>query len=246
MKINVISLERTPERLAEFRQFNGHLKDAIAVFKAVDGATLSLDDVAARGLIEPPIHYTKGAVGSMISHTSLWEHAAKTGEITTICEDDAIFSFDFARRFMELLTALPDDTDIVYWGWNFDALTAIEFIPAMSAWTLGFGRNPQRSEISAFQNCSSNPVPYRLLRAFGIICYTVTPNGAQRLRQLCLPVRGDTWDFPEIRLRMPNVNMDVAICNALPRIKGFCSVRPLVMSLNERHRSLTMNRPGPT
>jgi GR25 family glycosyltransferase involved in LPS biosynthesis len=61
MRINVISLERTPERLAEFRMLNGHLKQ-VAVFKAVDGATLSQDDLAARGVIVPPVHYTKGTL----------------------------------------------------------------------------------------------------------------------------------------------------------------------------------------
>jgi GR25 family glycosyltransferase involved in LPS biosynthesis len=61
MRINVISLERTPERLAEFRKLNGHLKQ-VAVFKAVDGATLSQDDLAARGVIVPPVHYTKGTL----------------------------------------------------------------------------------------------------------------------------------------------------------------------------------------
>jgi fibronectin-binding autotransporter adhesin len=59
MRINVISLERTPERLAEFRKLNGHLKH-VAVFKAVDGATLSQDELAARGVIVPPDERRRG------------------------------------------------------------------------------------------------------------------------------------------------------------------------------------------
>src|ERR1700694_1327565 len=88
MRINVISLERTPARLVEFRKLNAHLKD-VTVFKAIDGMALSQDDLAARAWIVPPIHYTPGTLGSMMSHTALWEHAAASGEITTICEDDA-------------------------------------------------------------------------------------------------------------------------------------------------------------
>jgi glycosyl transferase, family 25 len=240
MRINVISLERTPERLAEFKNYNEHLKD-IVVFKAVDGLMLSQDELAASGIILPPIHYTKGALGSMVSHTRLWEHSIKSGEITTICEDDAIFNLQFSRHSVELLRNLPDDTDIIYWGWNFDALTAIELVPGMPTWRVAFGRNPVRSEIRAFQECSIKPAPYRLLRAFGIICYTITPNGARHLREACFPIRGDTWDFPEIQLRMSNVAVDVGMCKALPDLKGFCCLPPLVMSLNEQHRSL--NRP---
>ncbi|MGO9004903.1 MAG: hypothetical protein ACLQB4_03955 [Beijerinckiaceae bacterium] len=101
---------------------------------------------------------------------------------------------------------------------------------------------PHCREISAFQNCSSNPVPYRLLRAIGIICYTITPNGARRRRQLCLPVRGDIWVFREIRLRMPHQAVDVGMCNALPHVKGFYSFPPLVMSLNEPRQSLNLPR----
>src|SRR5580704_10861898 len=181
MRVNVISLERTPERLADFRHFNQHLKN-VAVFKAIDGLTLSQDDLAARGLIVPPIQYSKGAIGAMMSHTTLWDHAAETGEITTICEDDAIFNLDFDRRALELIATLPDDTDIIYWGWNFDAQVSIALIPGMSPCATGFGKNPQRDEITAFQNCRTAPTAYRLLRAFGLACYTITPNGARHLR----------------------------------------------------------------
>jgi hypothetical protein len=41
------SLERAPERLAEFRKPNAYLENVV-VFKAGDGLTLSLTDLAAR------------------------------------------------------------------------------------------------------------------------------------------------------------------------------------------------------
>jgi GR25 family glycosyltransferase involved in LPS biosynthesis len=241
MRINVISLERTPARLAEFHNHNGHLRN-LTVFKAVDGLALSQEDLARRGVIAPPIHYTKGSLGTMMSHTALWDHAATSGEITTICEDDAIFNLAFEERALELLKILPDDTDIVYWGWNFDAQTAIDLIPGMSPCATGFGKNPLPSEIKPFQNCSIRPIALRLLRAFGTICYTITPSGARRLRERCLPVRGETWDFPEIRVRIANVGIDVGMCNALPHMRAFCSFPPLVMSLNDHHRSLNQRR----
>ncbi len=54
MRINIISLERTPERLAEFRQVNAHLKN-VEIFKGVDGADVSVDDLASRGIVVPPV-----------------------------------------------------------------------------------------------------------------------------------------------------------------------------------------------
>jgi glycosyl transferase, family 25 len=179
----------------------------------------------------------------MMSHTTLWEHAATTGEITTVCEDDAIFNLEFGRLALELISSLPEDTDIIYWGWNFNAQIAIELIPGMSSCTTTFGKNPQSGEIAAFQNARISPVAYRLLRAFGIVCYTITPHGARRLRQLCLPVKSEVWEFPEIRLRIPNMGLDAGMANALPRIKAFCSFPPLVMSLNDPQQSTIQPRP---
>ncbi len=243
MRIHVISLERTPDRLAEFRRLNAHLKD-VSIFKAIDGSSQSREDLAARGLIAHAVHYTSGALGCMMSHIKLWEHAIESGEITTVCEDDAIFNIDFRRFALELISALPDDTDIIYWGWNFDAQTAIELIPGLSPFTGGFGRNPHPGEIDAFQRSPVNRVPYRLLRAFGIVCYTITPNGARRLRALCLPVRDEIWEFPEIRLRIANMGLDVGMANALPGIHAFCCFPPLVMSLNDSRCSTIQRSAG--
>ncbi len=129
MRIHVISLARTPERLAAFRKLNGHLNN-IVVFEAIDGLVLTREGLAKRGLIAEAAHYSDGALGNMMSHTALWDHAAASGEITTVCEDDAIFNLNFQRRAMNVISILPDDTDIVYWGWNFNAHTAIEALPA--------------------------------------------------------------------------------------------------------------------
>jgi glycosyl transferase family 25 len=243
MRINVISLERTPDRLAEFRQLNKHLSN-ITVHKAVDGNKLSQDEMAAKGLIiAPPIHYSPGALGNMMSHIALWDHAATSGEITTVCEDDAILNFDFEARALDVMSALPDATDIVYWGWNFDAPTAIDLIPGMSPCATTLRRNPLPREIETFQSCRMHPVAHRLLRAFGTLCYTITPHGARRLRKLCLPVRNDVWDFPEIDTRVANLALDVAICHAMPSVSSFCSFPPLAMSLNDRRRSNVQLRP---
>ena len=235
-RINIISLERTPERLAAFRRTNPHLTNTI-VFTAVDGLTLSVDDLAAKGLVVPPIQYTAGRLGCMMSHTALWDQAIRSGQALTICEDDAIFNRGFERRAAEILAALPGDTDIIYWGWNFDAPTAIELIPGLSPCATAFGKNPQPQDIYSFQDNRIRPVAYRLLRAMGIVCYTITPQGAKRLRELCLPVRNETWEFPEIKARIANIGIDVAMAQALPRLQAFCSVPPLVMSLNELKES---------
>jgi GR25 family glycosyltransferase involved in LPS biosynthesis len=242
MRLNVISLERTPERLAQFRQRNAHLSDVIA-FRATDGLQLSRHDLVAQGFISAPeVNYTAGALGCMMSHSALWARAAETGEITTICEDDAIIKLDFERLALGVIAALPDHTDIIYWGFNFDAKMAIEPIAGVLPCTTCFGRNLLPSEIESFQRDTSVPIPVRLLRAFGIVCYTITPKGAKRLRQLCIPIRSEVWEFSEIGLRIANMGIDVAMANALPQLTAYCSFPPLAVSLNDPQQSTIQTR----
>jgi glycosyl transferase, family 25 len=180
--------------LASFRQVNAHLNN-VHVFRAIDGISLSREDLAARGLIVPPIRYTEGAPGNMMSHVMLWESVAASGEVTTICEDDAIFNQGFERRAAYLLSVLPDDMDIIYWGWNLNSHTLIVPIPGMSPCLTWFGRDPLPQETAAFQAARISALPLRLLSAFGILCYTITPQGARNLRQGCLPVVDDVYFF---------------------------------------------------
>src|SRR5262249_8879264 len=150
-----------------------------------------------------------------------WERAASSNQTTTICEDDAIFNAKFKSIASEILSRLPDDTDIIYWGWNLYALLAIEMFPVLPPVTVLFGRNPDPAEMPAIQQAHTNPTAFRLIRAFGSVCYTITPKGARLLRESCLPVRDDVWYFPEINLRMPNAALDVVMAHAFPSIRAF-------------------------
>jgi GR25 family glycosyltransferase involved in LPS biosynthesis len=236
MRINIISLSRTPERLVSFRRRNNHLLD-IEVFEAIDGLKLSRSDLKTRGIIEETVRYTPGALGNLMSHITQWDRAASCNQATTICEDDAIFNSKFENLAPKILSRLPDDTDIVYWGWNLDALLAIEMFPGLPPVAVQFGRNPDPIEIPVIQRACTNPTAFRLIRAFGTVCYTITPKGVRLLRGSCLPVRDEIWYFPEINLRMPNAALDVVMAHAFPSIRAFVCFPPLVVSLNDERQS---------
>lgn len=70
MRINVISLGRTPGRLCVFRERNAHLRDVV-VFEGIDGLTVSQNDLAARDIIVPPIHYAKVRWAHALAHGSV-------------------------------------------------------------------------------------------------------------------------------------------------------------------------------
>lgn len=244
MKIHVVNLDRTPERLQEFLQLNAHLPEIVR-FRAVDGLMLDLPAMARRGDIAGPLLelYTRGAIGNVMSHASLWSHAVATNQMMTICDDDTIFNHHFIAEAEALLARLPADWDWISWGWNFDAVMQMEFLPGTSHCAVLPDQDRMRAGVDVFQRQPVAPRAFRLRQAFGTPCYTISPKGARAFKALCWPIR-------EMRLRLPtspgemlNVGIDVMVSNAYPKTRSYVSFPPLVITKNEAHKS-TVQRPG--
>ena len=73
LQIHLINLDRSPERLAQFTALNRHLQ-TVSRFSAVDGKHVNRGDLVQRGIIDPALDYTDGAVGSLfrISRCGSW------------------------------------------------------------------------------------------------------------------------------------------------------------------------------
>src|SRR3954465_5151337 len=108
MRIHLINLDRTPERLAEFTTLNRHLGDVMRL-PAVDGQLVDRAPLVERGVIEPGLAYTDGALGNSLSHFALWDRATGDGEPLTLIEDDRITNRRFETDAEELLGKLPPD-----------------------------------------------------------------------------------------------------------------------------------------
>src|SRR4051812_31343929 len=185
MRIHLINLDRTPERLAEFTTLNRHLGDVVR-FPAVDGRLVDRAALVQRGIIGPDLAYTDGALGNSLSHFAFWDRAIESGEALTLIEDDGITNRHFENDAEELLGKLPPDWHIVYWGWNFDTIAHFELLPGVSSFAANFDQKQMRQGIEAFQSAVVAPRLLRLYAAFGIVCYTISPLGAKVLKQLCL------------------------------------------------------------
>jgi GR25 family glycosyltransferase involved in LPS biosynthesis len=75
MNINVINLDRTPERLAAFCSINAHLPRVVR-FPAIDGQNVAPDDLRRGGMLDGSVDYTPGAFGCALSHLALWDMAS--------------------------------------------------------------------------------------------------------------------------------------------------------------------------
>ena len=242
MQISLINLDRTPDRLAEFHRRNGHLEE-VSRFRAVDGRTVDIGALTRIHLLHPSVvsTYTKGALGCALSHLALWDRAVTRDEDITICEDDAIFNRGFVEVAERLIGTLAADWDVILWGWNFDSVVCFEMLPGVSPCCLSFDQDALRAGVQSFQDQRVAPQLFKLHRALGLVCYTISPKGARVLRDRCLPLRQMDVHFPGLNRALYNTGIDIPMNDAYPEIEAYVGFPPLVVTKNE-HETTTVQR----
>lgn len=241
-EIFLINLDRSKDRLESFRRTNEKWIPFTRV-SAVDGATLSREQLHRDRLIDSSLAYSDGAAGCAMSHIALWKKAAAENRNLTVCEDDAVFNAEFKARSEALLSQLGANFDLVLWGWNFDAILSYELLPGISPCFALFNQDEMRRNLPAFAALSFAPSLYRLRRAFGTLCYTLSPEGAKSLIEKCLPLRPLQVRFPVYTDPFPNSGIDLAMNQLYPQLRAFVSLPPLVLTPNERTASTVQLAP---
>jgi GR25 family glycosyltransferase involved in LPS biosynthesis len=244
LPINFINLDRSRDRLAEFKSLNAHLTNCER-FPAVDGRILDIPTLVNRGLVTADIvkDYTIGNVGAAMSNIALWDRAIDSGRIVTAAEDDAIFNFGFERQAAEIVGRLPDDWDFILWGYNFDLFMCFQMLPGASPCLALFEQDMLRRGVKAFQNQTIQATAYRLIWAFGLACYSISPKGAREFKSRCLPLRPQIIHCPEIARAPPGgptyrtVGIDNHMNGVHRDLKSFVCFPPLVVTKNEREKS---------
>jgi GR25 family glycosyltransferase involved in LPS biosynthesis len=238
MLIHLINLDRSTERLSEFKAANPQL-DYLRRFSAIDGYQQKIPALVADGIFEAGVAegYTPGALGAALSHLALWDEAIKTAQPFTICEDDAVFNRRFTPLAKRVIETLPPDWDFILWGWNFDSYLLFDLLPGVSLCLACFDEEQMRGAVAPFQNQAVTPQPFRLTRALGIPCYSVSPKGARALKAACLPLARIKVFFPGLNRHLPNFGIDVMMNNVYPQISAFVSFPPLVITRNEIKKS---------
>jgi GR25 family glycosyltransferase involved in LPS biosynthesis len=244
MKAFVISLARTPERLAEFHRRNQSVL-ACDVFPAVDGRDCAPQELVRAGVFDGTVAYAPGAVGNALSHLRLWERVLEADEPATICEDDAIFHPGFAVAAERLLARLDGDWDFVAWGWNFDSILLAELVPGLGRCLMGFDQAAMRRGMSDYLAGEVNPSLLRLIKSFGTVCYAISPRGARRLRAKVLPIRRMDLQVPGLQRTLPNTALDVMLNHFYRELDAFVAFPPLVVTCNEHAESTVQTGDAP-
>ena len=237
MEVLYLNLERRKERDEQFRRLNAAIAD-FRRWNAVDGGRLRTEDLLRERVIAEPLRaYTPGALGCAMSHRSVWEHSVATTAVQTVAEDDAVFNRHFAAKAANVLAALPPDWDVVLWGWNFDAVLHAQVLEGMKQSVMRFDRRRLGSRLSEFQERQYDVLPLRLIAAFGTVCYSVSPKGAQRLIERCFPLKNEKIAVPGMRWSLPNAGIDVVMNKHYGTLKSYVSFPPLVWTENDKASS---------
>jgi glycosyl transferase family 25 len=252
VRVHVINLDRSAERLAEFASTNRHLS-GVERFSAVDGRSLDIPSLTRQGLVAEDIlgMYTAGALGDAMSNMALWDIAIARGETLTICEDDAIFNQQFELCAEQMLAGLPPDWGVILWGWNFDFFLSFEMLPGVSYCLAQFDQDRMRLGTRVFQTQSPSPQAYKLLWSFGTPCYTVSARGAAELKRRLLPFRPSVIPCPfGVRARpgapfFRTVGFEVALNAFWKDLNAFVCFPPLVITRNEHATSTIQEYAAP-
>jgi GR25 family glycosyltransferase involved in LPS biosynthesis len=225
----VISLERTPDRWRAFEAANNG-GPAYTRFDAVDGLKIDPAELVSSGTMMRGLSYTAGAIGCALSHIAFWRACAAADGPVTVCEDDAILHPDFSRCAAAAAELRPD-FDLILWGWNFNSVLGGELFDG-APFAMGFDEDRMRQSTIAFRAQSPTPTLLRLHRAFGTLCYTISPKGAAKLLTLCLPLAPARVFFPLLNRESDNTGIDIPMNAAYPQIAAFAAFPPLALTLN--------------
>jgi GR25 family glycosyltransferase involved in LPS biosynthesis len=233
--VTVISLDRTPERFAKFRELHSGL--AIERFPAVDGGRLDRSACIGDGLITEDNHYNAGALGTASSHVALWRQCAAAAGPLHIVEDDVILRADFAAMSAGVLQSL-EHWDVVLWTHNFDWPVMVRPAAGVGPVVMQYDPEVAAREVDTFRAGRLRPMLVPLASAAGIGCYSVSPRGAARMLADCLPIgarqpryvagKGGEW---------ANTGLDVEMSRHYDNWRAFLALPPLAVAPNDQSAS---------
>lgn len=233
-RMYVINLERSVDRLRRFLTLNLHLANHVARVTAVDGTRIDREALIGSGLITADLPYGSGTLGCALSHISLWQRAVRKYRPITVFEDDVVVHPRFLELAGQVLAALPDDWDFVQWGCPINAANNL------AAW-VDLGRTTARidstgavrwRDAAGYAAFQAQPLraaaPIRLLHAFGLFAYSLSPKGAHLACNHCLPLRSRDITL-DGRWSMRDDGIDVTMCGLYPNIKAFLAFPQLAI-----------------
>ncbi|MDN5002303.1 glycosyltransferase family 25 protein [Bradyrhizobium sp. GCM10027634] len=238
MKNFVVNLNRQPEKFESFLRLNAGTGIAFERFEASDGASFSPEEALGMNLVVPGSQFTAGAVGCAASHVRIWQQTIQSGIPALVFEDDAIVRHDITER-LDVVRRL-EDWDYVALGYNTDSTLEVELTPGFRSAMVFSPKQPTDQNAAAFQTSTSEVTALRLSSCFGTAGYVVSPRGAKKLLELCLPMENRFLKLPVFNRMVPVLGVDGMMNFIYQSIEAFACLSPLVIPRNNNAVSTTV------
>ncbi len=230
-QIHLINLDRSMDRLRQFRDRNPHITDFVRV-SAVDGSQVDRKALIQSRKISADLPYGAGALGCALSHIGLWEKAIAEDRSITIFEDDIVVSRQFAERAGIILSQIPADWDFVFWGYLLNPLFVWVDLGITKTRLHIYGPNRYSSAHGAgeFQESDCPSTPVRLLHCFGMQAYSISKKGAQAALDYFLPMQKRWITFPDAGVTTEDEGVDCALCGLYPSTAAYICLPQLAIA----------------
>jgi GR25 family glycosyltransferase involved in LPS biosynthesis len=244
IQAQVISLRRTPKRLAWFRHTNARQADHITLVDGIDGPEL-LSVLKNSRLVGSSAfrHWTAGAIGSALSHLRSWRHCLKQGKPTLVLEDDVVLAVDWQHRLNTLCTSLDEDWDLVLLGWNYNSVLHSQNKSGIETIRLFEPAFPDLDQIRTILQPNRLQQLERLKHAFGLPAYLINPAGAERLLALVPPLQLAPLTIARGIPAIETTTLDGLLNLHYPQLQAWVVNPPLAVALNDPGSSLTQTEP---
>jgi GR25 family glycosyltransferase involved in LPS biosynthesis len=223
----VVNLDRSALRLSAFQRRNSHISD-INRFSAVDGTAIDRAELVASGVILEDCPYSPGTLGCALSHIAAWRMSIAEDRRLTIIEDDMLLRHDFAARYAQLLDRAPTDWEYVQWGYPYENCLVWMETPVGAA-RIGFFEPKQFEADHAFQTNMSDVSLFPVINTYGTMAYSISPAGATKFLEACLPLRQRDIDMYEAGVSYWDQGIDGPMNNAFRSMRAFVCFPPLAV-----------------
>jgi GR25 family glycosyltransferase involved in LPS biosynthesis len=177
----VITLDRQIQRNQEFALNNPGLSD-LQLLQSYDGQKLDFLDDWARPKVAENLNWPSGAIGCGLAHMKLWEKCIELDTPILILENDAKLVTNFDTHLEEIVSRLPEEWDVIYFGSNWDAFTFIDiFNEEYGTAKVEFNQFLLGVFFESTNFNFSEPTFYKVRVTYGTHCYLISPKGAREL-----------------------------------------------------------------
>lgn len=243
MRVAVISLRRTPERLIAFKRRNGPaLKNCdVQIVEGVDGhAVLPSLKLSRRLSPSARKNWSPGAIGAAFSHFYCWRLCEQTGKPFVVLEDDVVL----AQRWQSVLTRLLKEhaysPELVLMGWNLDSVLRAEFLTGLEFVSLFEPAYLDEDKTrTALEYSNQQTTLCRLRHCYGLPGYWLTPSMAKRLLQTVNCLASELIILGRGIPKHKSLTLDAQLNLHYYAMKATVTIPPLVLALNDQDRSLT-------